>query len=742
MATLTDRPVPPGPHPEEWNSITAAPGPTVDDPALQRTVADQHPFNPLVPRPLDRPTPVPLDPDADLSVLDDAKILAAPDDPALWPAWRQQITRWRREVAARASYDDTLYRSPEMAWVARCFVIAQLWLWDELLFDHRRQQFTPERMIADARERFGGFDAVVLWHAYPVIGIDERNQWDYYSAVQGLDEVVSAFHAAGVRVFLDYNPWDTGSRAAAADAAVGTVDGVGAAEGPQTDLDADIERLGALVAALGCDGVFLDTLREGRDDLVSEIRRSRAGVALQGESRVSMTRLVDHAMSWAQWFADSPVPGVLRSHWFERRHMMHHVRRWHRDHAVELQSAWLNGVGMMVWEVVFGVWVGWNDRDALTLRRMASAQRALADLLRDGVHTPLVDLGPQAADDRVHGASFRRRQDALLALVNRGDTDRVLELPVPDPPPGAPDTGPPRDVWTGRPAPVRDGHVRVVVPAHGIGGLWWPRPGADTSWSTPLTRIPDDPLPRPSAAFPHRPVQRVHPPAVAALPEPPVPTVAVPPGPHTLTVRYRFRETGMYDGAPFVDEWKPLPPRLHDLRTLDRHVVLTSRVCVATREVSEREFAGFVAATGHAPSSAAGTVPGWVDRAPHDASTDRPVTEVALADARAYARWVGGRLPTEDEWQLAAADPRFERLAPLVWNLTESEHTDGRSRFLMLKGGSDHVSSGSPWYFDGGPQSPEFSAKYLLPGQGLGRSTSIGFRVAFVTADPAPEARP
>ena len=35
-----------------------------------------------------------------------------------------------------------------------------------------------------------------------------------------------------------------------------------------------------------------------------------------------------------------------------------------------------------------------------------------------------------------------------------------------------------------------------------------------------------------------------------------------------LTVRYRCRETGMYDGAPFVDEWKPLPPRLHDLRTL------------------------------------------------------------------------------------------------------------------------------------------------------------------------------
>ena len=51
---------------------------------------------------------------------------------------------------------------------------------------------------------------------------------------------------------------------------------------------------------------------------------------------------------------------------------MHHVRRWHRDHAEELQSAWLNGMGVMVWEVVFGVWVGWSDRDAQTWSQVAA----------------------------------------------------------------------------------------------------------------------------------------------------------------------------------------------------------------------------------------------------------------------------------------------------------------------------------------------------------------------------------
>ena len=42
-------------------------------------------FNPYLPRPIDRPTQVPLDPRTDLSGLDEAKIFATPDNPADWP---------------------------------------------------------------------------------------------------------------------------------------------------------------------------------------------------------------------------------------------------------------------------------------------------------------------------------------------------------------------------------------------------------------------------------------------------------------------------------------------------------------------------------------------------------------------------------------------------------------------------------------------------------------------------------
>jgi len=352
-------------------------------------------LDPLVPRPLDRPRDVPLDPDADLAVLDNAKILAAPDDPAQWPACRTALTRWRSEARSRFGYDDALYRRPDLAWAATCFVVSQVWLWDELIYDWDTHRFTPERLVADAEERFGGFDGIVLWHAYPVIGVDERNQWDYHREVDGLADLVAALHNAGIRVFVDYNPWDVGTHRAGIDA----------------------DELSRLVADLDVDGVFLDTLKEGGGALLDALEAARDGVAVEGESTLQQARLVDHPLSWAQWFADSPVPGVVRSHLYERRHMMHHVRRWHRDHTEELQSAWLNGVGVMVWEVVFGVWVGWTDRDAELLRRMVRAQRALAHLLVEGEWTPLVDLGEDVCRAGVFGSEFRSVDEQLTALV-------------------------------------------------------------------------------------------------------------------------------------------------------------------------------------------------------------------------------------------------------------------------------------------------------------------------------------
>lgn len=660
------------------------------------------------PRPIDRPTPVPLDPEADLSGLDRAKILAAPDDPTEWPRWRAQLGRWRAEARRRVEADMPAlqrYSHSQLQWTASCRSVALVWLWDELLYDSTACAFTPERLLA-AHESFGGLDAVVLWHAYPVIGIDDRNQWDWYRGVPDLQALVASFRSRGVRVFLDFNPWDVGTRRARPDA----------------------EELQELVADLRADGVFLDTLHVGPSALVSALSSLNPPPALEGESRLPLPGIANHALSWAQWFADSRYPGVLATRLFDRRHMVHATRRWNRDHHVELQSAWVNGTGILIWESVFGSWVGWNERDKATLRAMRRVQRRFGAHLDEGVWTPLADVAPAAATAAVLGSRFDLDGSTLWTIVNRGDSvhhGAVLRLDASE------GTGSWFDVTRGRAVvPHREGDVVLVdaeVPGHGVLGLLRLGdedgcPGLDDLLAEASTdRGSDD------ATFPDRPAVRVT--AAPAAGRPLEGAIAVAAGEHELPLVFRRRESGMYTGAPFVESWKPAPPGLHDRRE-ELRVVTLGAVLVDPSEVSNGEYEAFLLATGYRPRLPNRFLQHWRAGAAPPGGEDEPVTYLDLDDARAYARWRGARLPTEDEWQAAAASAgeSFQRRQPLVWNWTESEHSDGRTRFAMVKGGCAWKAEGSGWYFEGGPQPPEVTAKLLLVGGGLARSSSIGFR--------------
>ncbi|GAB3932631.1 hypothetical protein GCM10027614_02170 [Micromonospora vulcania] len=151
------------------------------------------PVRPAPDRPADRGA---LGGHADLSTLDEAKIFAAPDNPADWPAWREQLTRWRADARERIGYTGTHYDEI----TGDCFSVCLAWLWDEALYDHERGVFTVDEFLDAAGRDFGGFDGVVLWHAYPVIGLDDRNQFDWYRDVPELPEVVRAFQERGARL--------------------------------------------------------------------------------------------------------------------------------------------------------------------------------------------------------------------------------------------------------------------------------------------------------------------------------------------------------------------------------------------------------------------------------------------------------------------------------------------------------------------------------------------------------------
>jgi len=58
------------------------------------------------------------------------------------------------------------------------------------------------------------------------------------------------------------------------------------------------------------------------------------------------------------------------------------------------------------------------------------------------------------------------------------------------------------------------------------------------------------------------------------------------------------------------------------------------------------------------------------------------------------------------------------------------ERSDGHTRWCVLKSGADYEASGSDWYADGGPRSPDWCAKFILWCPSLDRCATVGFRAA------------
>jgi len=335
----------------------------------------------------------------DMNIVDQPPLIPAPDDPTQWTAWREGLSKWKQEARAELGYSDAAYEKPEFAWMQSCFAFGKVMLFDREWVNPQSGEMNVEKWLDQREQQFCGLDALALWQAYPRIGIDRRNQYDHYrdlpNGPEQLKDVVERLQKRQVRVFLAYNPWDTGTRR----------------EGK-----ADLEALAEMVGFAKFDGIFLDTLPDGGRAMRPAMDAVRAGVVLESELALPVAAIPDHHASWAQWLPDSHAPGVLRNRWFEQRHMMHMIRRWDKDHSGELHAAWMNGAGIFIWENIFGSWNGWSDRDKSLLRSVRQIQKRYAQHFSQGVWTPLVET---SLPDRIFASRWDFAGVQLWTVVNR-----------------------------------------------------------------------------------------------------------------------------------------------------------------------------------------------------------------------------------------------------------------------------------------------------------------------------------
>ncbi|NWG12062.1 MAG: SUMF1/EgtB/PvdO family nonheme iron enzyme, partial [Acidobacteria bacterium] len=649
----------------------------------------------------------------------DADLIPAPDDPREWPAFRERLAQWRERKRAELRYDDRLYRRADLQWAATSFACCFVMLCDEEFYSVEQARYLIQAWIEAGERDFGGYDSLVLWHAYPRIGVDDRNQFDMYRDMpggwKGLRSMIELIHRMNVKAYVDYNPWDTGTRR----------------EGKS-----DIDALAELVGAIDADGIFLDTLSQGAAEFRARLDGTRPGVVLEGEIALPLTSIHDHHLSWAQGFRDSRVPGILRNKWFERRHMQHQIRRWHHDHTAELHTAWMNGSGVMVWENVFGSWVGWNPRDRSILRLMLPVQRRFASLFTGEHWTPLVET--EAAG--VYAGLWEGDGMRLWTLVNRAEKtvagpllkveargdEQVLDLI------GGKELKP----------AAEEGRVLLEgsIGPRGIGCFLAGPAGVrrEGDWVFLANQAANAVQASRSVDFPARQTVLRPPPAVKPAATVPEGMVAIDAVDYDRESVYRIRECGQLTSMDYV------PGRGHErihTPAFIRRKARLARYAIDLTPVTNAAYAKFLQSSGYRPRHPENFLKHWEGSVPPAGKEDHPVVYVDLEDARAYASWAGKRLPTELEWQYAAEGPegllypwgnemkpglcnsgRSAGTTPVkafpsgrspfgcydmcgnTWEWTESEYSDGRTRFAVLKGGSWYKAQGSKWYTDGGPQ--------------------------------------
>jgi formylglycine-generating enzyme required for sulfatase activity len=672
-------------------------------------------------------------------------IIPAPNDAAQWPAYRAALAKWSEETRARLQYNDTLYRRPEFAWSASNYACCFLMMCDEMFYDRHASRYTVEKILRYGEREFGGYDSVLLWHAYPRIGVDQRNQFDFYrdmpAGLKGVRDVVRQFHKNAVKVYLDYNPWDVGTR---------------------REKNSDLEVLASVVRAIEADGVFLDTLNKGGADFRAKLDAARPGVILESEDEVPLENIHDHLASWAQWFQDSEVPGVLKDKWIERRHMQHQVRRWDQEHTGELNSAWMNGSGTMIWENVFGSWVPWNQRDRSILRAMLPIQRRFTKLFNNGTWTPLVPVEQSGIFATLWEADAVR----VWTVVNRNETTRkgtLLKVPSVaghryfDLLRGVEISG----------SPINENMILSgTIPPRGIGCFL---SGTDAALGPDFDRFlrQQARLDSQKSSNTDRPKAEMEMVPITRSPHRQTPTgmAEIPPVNIDLSIDMRVRECGYYQSTPPPDEslGDSYNFRIHTFR---RSAVL-ARFAMDETLVTNADFASFLHESSYQPMQRHNFLKHWSHGRLTAGHEQHPVVYVDLDDARAYAKWAGKRLPTEEEWQFAAQGsdgrkyPWGDRMEPgrcndgetggttpvkafpqgrspfgcydmcgNVWEWTESQRSDGHTRFCIIRGGAFFQAGGSGWYADGGPRPVDFAAKFLLMWPGLDRCSTIGFRCA------------
>ena len=431
------------------------------------------------------------------------------------------------------------------------------------------------------------------------------------------------------------------------------------------------------IALLGVDGFNGDTMTGIPLEFFQyALTRYNLTLMLQAEVGLSDTpnslELPWQMASWGYWDAD---PTLLSKYkWLEPRHFINICNRWAVDHRVDLQQAWLNGIGFESWEDVWSIWNGLTERDAERVRRVGAMSRHLWYLLTEpDLFMPHFPVVLQPSVYAFLYAHFDGEQ-VLYTIINTGEQNLTgVQLALEND----------AKLWTFldcyhgvqlHPTTTRiDAHDSIAgevnanatqvafdIEAGGFGCvLLMPTPQYNATVWQPFLQQMHAMTARALSSY--SPVREY-------LQQQVVPTVRTPPAtspPSNMTlvkgmVGWWFNvsgteiEGGEGEGVDVqYDVFNETVPQRHH-----SHLITMPSFYVDTTSVTRAQYSAYLTASKYQPADPTNFLRQWT-RGPTQwvypvGTGDVPVTWVGIEEAREYCMWYAKRLIEEWEWQYVA----------------------------------------------------------------------------------------
>ncbi|HXH73563.1 MAG TPA: SUMF1/EgtB/PvdO family nonheme iron enzyme [Bacteriovoracaceae bacterium] len=648
-----------------------------------------------------------------------------------WKQWHSQLLARKNQILSDGKFNPEIYDTPKMQWSSKAYRQYMLFMYDQEFYANGK--YKTDEYIKKLQQRYGKIHSVILWHAYPQVGFDNRTQFDFYENMPGgLDQLkieVAKFHQQGIKVFLNYNPWDVrgdqGSK-------------------PEDELKA-FKRLTRIIQTLDADGVLLDTMA----DVPHKLFEMNPGIVFSSEMRLRDEDFSLTNQTWAQWQElGQDQSSIQKLHFLDRRHMSLTIRRWDTDRKQDLIYSFFNGTGIVVWDSVFGTWNPYSYEDRKLMAQTGFLLDSYADVFINGNFSPLIPSGHESLDVNF----WKNEKVQIFILRNRSATPLIYSNEL-------------------------DGKFhsfygeyqnnQLTVPANGMAMIVADEREDFSQIKDEFQNIhvsEDTPV-----YSEQTPIPRIHYRREEGKKTADENFALIPAGNFKMHISHKKRESGCHPfGSDRYSQWG----WYFENEISHNFDLVIPEYFMKKTSVTNQEYVDFLVQSGYWPQNDKNFLAHLPRRnqqivLPPELA-NFPVTYISLNDAWAYADFNGERLPREDEWQWAAQSADKNNLWPWgnqepgidvtnlsmvltpvdshpqgateqgllnmsgnIWEWTDGEYSDDHTRFTFLRGGVYLPSGDSVWYIPRGPRPNSFHAKYLLMDESLDRSETIGFRTIF-----------